>query len=197
MFVRVLNLSKQWRFNICQEWFRQNVSSRDTFERWFRSLVQLLRPDYCPSTGHNPGLLLASFLEITLRHLHFMGLRFCRLRRGKNLNARLVRVWCFDFTKTCILGSFFWTQRMLRVWDLGPSGTTVKEWDSLDLTWDYGAQRARLKAYMHRNQKCLNPIITHTHTATVTGLLQSKLTDLAHLNCYGNDVVIRENVYEY
>jgi hypothetical protein len=30
------------------------------FKIWFRALVRLQRPDFCPITGHNPGLLPAS-----------------------------------------------------------------------------------------------------------------------------------------
>jgi hypothetical protein len=58
-----------WRFSLLQRFYRvvHGLSSvhSDRFEKWFWALVQLLRPDCCPLTGHNPGLLPASLLDIT------------------------------------------------------------------------------------------------------------------------------------
>jgi len=128
------------------------------------------------------GLLTGN--NILGRHLHFMGLRFNPLcRRCGTEEETSIHFSCECETLISIRHAywvpFFWTQKMLRVWDLGPSGTTAKEWGSLNLTCDYGGNIGpHLKAYLHRGRKCWNPIITHTHTQTVTGLLQSKLTDL-------------------
>jgi hypothetical protein len=54
------------------------------------------------------------------------------------------------------LGSISWTQRTLKVKVWGPSGTSANEQGSLELTSDYGAHRARFKAYVHRDRKGSN-----------------------------------------
>jgi hypothetical protein len=41
------------------------VIPKDRFKIQFWDLVWMLRPGFCPLTGHNPGLLLAFSLDIT------------------------------------------------------------------------------------------------------------------------------------
>ena len=85
-------------------------------------------------TGHN-----------TLRrHLHLMELINSLLcRRCGTENKTSVHILCHCETLASLrhayLGSFFWTQRILRVSVQGLSGTSVKVQGSLDLVSDYGA----------------------------------------------------------
>jgi hypothetical protein len=41
------------------------VAHRDRLKNWSLALIWLQGPEYCPLTGHNPGLLLAYLLDIT------------------------------------------------------------------------------------------------------------------------------------
>jgi len=58
--------------------------------------------------------------------------------------------------QTSLLLSEFRTVRPLPLF-LGPYGTLIEYQGSLDLVSDYGAQRARFKAYVHRKRKGSNP----------------------------------------
>jgi len=123
----------------------------------------------------------------TLRgHLNFTGLWFsplcgsCGAEEGTS---------SFDFTKTCILGSIFLDPeyveglRLGSIWNyskgMGLPGFDMRLWGT----------KGPSKGLHASGPKVLEPNY-YTHTQTITGLLQSKLTDLANLNCYGNGVVI-------
>jgi hypothetical protein len=72
------------------------------------------------------------------------------LRAFERYIKRYVKTWrefaCQDFLREneSISGFLSWTQRTLRFYIWGPSGTLVKGQDSPELIPDYGAQRAHL-----------------------------------------------------
>jgi hypothetical protein len=58
------------------------------------------------------------------------------------------------------LGSFSLDPDYVRNLSLGQSGTSLKDQGFYDLASEYGAQRACFQAWVHRDQKGSNPVIT-------------------------------------
>jgi len=119
-------------------------------------------------------------------HRNFMGLWFSPLcgRCGAEEETS-----SFDFTKPYTLGSIFLDPELVEglrlggIWNyskgMGPSGFDMRLWGT----------KGPSKGLHASGSKVFEPNY-YTHTQTITRLLQSKLTDLAHLNCYGNDVMM-------
>jgi hypothetical protein len=60
----IRRLNAGWKYSICYCGVVLVVHS-DRLENWFLALTWLQGPDHCTLIGYNPGLLLASLLDIT------------------------------------------------------------------------------------------------------------------------------------
>jgi hypothetical protein len=138
---------------------------RDRLKNLFQALIRLLRPGYCPLTGHNPGLLLACLLDIipwkTSVHNGAEQQSLMKgvwSRRGC-LSSCFMWVWSLGLTHT-YLGSFFLDPKDVRSIILGAVWNFSK---GTGLPWlgqqIMGCQGPVQQAHMHWEQKGLNSFL--------------------------------------
>jgi hypothetical protein len=131
------------------------------------------RLGFCPLPGHNPGLLLAFSLD---KHLHLMGLSdspLCR-RCGERMKPLptlfvSVKLWLHSYRRIWAPSSC--SQKTLRVYIWGSSGTLVKQEGSHTSIW--GKKGPSIKVYVFRFLRVSKPIANHSIISTLHHIKKS------------------------